>query len=111
MCYHNMSCAQGEQSLHNNFITTELHVHDDERWPMEVTSSTYFSGVLLCQSKLKGSLQAGHKCRFCSDFSSCSESVDICNADFFVCEKMPHSNILAEFKSIYQILDNNPRKL
>ena len=34
-----------------NFISTftELHVHGDERWPMEVTSKTYFRGVVwLC---------------------------------------------------------------
>ena len=34
-----------------NFISTptKLHVHGDERWPMEVTSKTYFRGVVwLC---------------------------------------------------------------
>ena len=43
------NCAQGKWSLHSrwNFISTftELHVHGDERWPMQVTSKTYFCGV------------------------------------------------------------------
>ena len=47
-----MSCALGKWSLHSrwNFISTfaELHVHGDERWPTEVTSSTYFRGFSMC---------------------------------------------------------------
>ena len=42
----NISCALGKWSLHSrwNFISTftEFHVHGEERWPMEVTSNTYF---------------------------------------------------------------------
>ena len=38
-----ISCAQGKRSLHSrsNFISTftQLHVHGDERWPMEITSN------------------------------------------------------------------------
>ena len=38
-----------KRSLHSkwNFISmfTELHVHGDKRWPMEVTPKTYFRGV------------------------------------------------------------------
>ena len=62
----NISCVQGKQCLHSrwNFISTstELHGHGDERWPIdvtsktyfrwptEVTSKTYFRGVRLCLS-------------------------------------------------------------
>ena len=37
-----------------NFISTftELHVHGDERWPLEVTSNTYFRGVCHCSVRL-----------------------------------------------------------
>ena len=42
----NISCAPGKWCLHAswNFTSTftELHVHGDERWPMEVTTNTYF---------------------------------------------------------------------
>ena len=45
----NISCALDKQSLHSrwNFISisTELHGHGDERWPMDVMSKTYFRGV------------------------------------------------------------------
>ena len=34
-----------ELALELKFYFTELHVHGDERWPMEVTSNTYFRGV------------------------------------------------------------------
>ena len=30
----------------------ELHVHGDERWPMEVTSNTYFRGVVETMTEL-----------------------------------------------------------
>ena len=46
----NMNCGQGKWSLHSrwSFISTftELHIHGDERWPMEVMSNACFRGVV-----------------------------------------------------------------
>ena len=46
----NIRCALGKWSLHSwwNFFSTftEFRVHGDERWPTEVTSNTYFRGVV-----------------------------------------------------------------
>ena len=53
----NINWVPGKWSLHSkwNFISTftELHVHDDERWPTEVTSNTYFRSVLPTQNMAK----------------------------------------------------------
>ena len=43
---HQVSCTWSLTEQQTNFISTftELHVHGDERWPLVVTSNTYFRG-------------------------------------------------------------------
>ena len=57
----NISCALGKWSLYSrwNFISTftELHLHGDERWPTEVTSTTYSRGVGQAWHKLVGRMR------------------------------------------------------
>ena len=82
----NISCALGKWSLHSRWnlsrLSLSLHVHGDERWPIEVTSNTYFRGVEVCSLEIKdghcNQIRAYHGTSTCHQYTQLSFIVS-CN--------------------------------
>ena len=58
--------------------------------------------------QLKGSVQAGPKRRFCSDFPSCSESAEICHVDSLCSKNVAVVFFFQEGKKYGQNCSNSP---